>query len=116
GISVVNWPLHRIFLSTFANRYIRAITRLAATDCTSGFRCWRRETLAALPLDRILSDNYAFLVELVWEAASRGARVAEVPITFVERTRGESKMSNAIVVEALWRVTLWGLARIFGRR
>src|SRR6188768_4011420 len=56
GVSVVNWPLHRIFLSTFANRYIRAVTRLSASDCTSGFRCWRREALARLPLDKMVSD------------------------------------------------------------
>ena len=68
GVSVVNWPLHRIFLSTFANRYIRAVTQLSPTDCTSGFRCWRREALARLPLDAMVSDGYAFLVEMLFDA------------------------------------------------
>ena len=68
GVSVVNWPLHRIFLSAFANRYIRAVTSLTPNDCTSGFRCWRREALARLPLDRMVSDGYAFLVEMLFEA------------------------------------------------
>ena len=68
GVSVVNWPLHRIFLSAFANRYIRAVTQLSASDCTSGFRCWRREALARLPLDSMVSDGYAFLVEMLFDA------------------------------------------------
>ena len=94
GVSVVNWPLHRIFLSTFANRYIRAVTRLSASDCTSGFRCWRREALARLPLDAMVSDGYAFLVEMLFEAHARGCRIGEVPIIFVERRQGQSKLSS----------------------
>ena len=69
GVSVVNWPLHRIFLSAFANRYIRLVTSLTPRDCTSGFRCWRRESLARLPLTRMVSDGYAFLVEMLFEAS-----------------------------------------------
>lgn len=90
---IENWPLHRRALSAFANRYIRAITGLGIRDCTSGFRCWRREILLQIPWERIASDSYAFLVELAWEAVSRGARVQEVPITFVERRLGVSKLS-----------------------
>ena len=75
GVSVVNWPLHRIFLSTFANRYIRAVTQLSASDCTSGFRCWRREALPRLPLDSMVSDGYAFLVEMLFDAARQGLPV-----------------------------------------
>ena len=107
GGRIENWPLHRRLLSGFANRYIRAITGIGVRDCTSGFRCWRREALADLPLDRIRSDNYAFLVELVWEAASRGARVSEVPITFVERRLGVSKLSMDSIAESIrlpWRL------------
>ncbi|MEP6593091.1 MAG: polyprenol monophosphomannose synthase, partial [Acidobacteriota bacterium] len=96
GVSVVNWPLHRIVLSTFANRYVRAVTRLSATDCTSGFRCWRREALAKLPLDRMVSDGYAFLVEMLFDAARQGCRFAEVPIIFVERKQGQSKLSSNV--------------------
>ena len=68
GVSVVNWPLHRIFLSAFANRYIKGVTRLSPSDCTSGFRCWRREALAKIPLDRVASAGYAFLVEMLYRA------------------------------------------------
>lgn len=111
GISVVNWPLHRIFLSTFANRYIRAITRLAATDCTSGFRCWRREALERIPIARMVSDGYAFLVEMLFEAHRRGYRIGEVPIIFVERRQGQSKVSSTVLLESLimpWRLVLRG--------
>lgn len=112
GVSVVNWPLHRLVLSTFANRYIRTVTGLKAHDCTSGYRCWRREWLARLPLDRIRSDGYAFLVEMLYEASLRGCRVAEVPIIFVERRVGQSKLSGAIMFESMltpWRVVARGL-------
>lgn len=111
GISVVNWPLHRIFLSTFANRYIRAITRLAATDCTSGFRCWRRDALERIPIARMVSDGYAFLVEMLFEAHRRGYRIGEVPIIFVERRQGQSKVSSTVLLESLimpWRLVLRG--------
>jgi dolichol-phosphate mannosyltransferase len=111
GISVVNWPLHRIFLSTFANRYIRAITRMSATDCTSGFRCWRREALERIPIARMVSDGYAFLVEMLFEAHRRGCRIGEVPIIFIERRQGQSKVSGAVLLESLimpWRLLLRG--------
>ena len=114
GVSVVNWPLHRIFLSAFANRYIRIVTNLSASDCTSGFRCWRRETLAKLELDAMVSDGYAFLVELLFEASRRGARIGEVPIIFVERRQGVSKMSLGVIVESMitpWRLQLRRLVR-----
>jgi dolichol-phosphate mannosyltransferase len=108
GGRVENWPLRRIVLSTFANWYVRTITRVPISDCTSGFRCWRREALQAMPLDRIASDGYAFLVELVWEAASAGRSIAEVPITFVERRAGASKMSGRVIVESV--LLPWQLA------
>jgi len=107
GVSVVNWPLRRIVLSAFANRYIRAFTGLQARDCTSGYRCWRRDMLAQLPLDRVVSDGYAFLVEMLYEAHRRGARIGEVPIIFVERRLGVSKLSGSVLVES--GVTPWSL-------
>jgi dolichol-phosphate mannosyltransferase len=107
GVSVVNWPLRRIVLSAFANRYIRAITGLEAQDCTSGYRCWRREMLAKLPLDHVVSDGYAFLVEMLYEAHRRGARIGEVPIIFVERRLGVSKLSGSVLVES--GITPWSL-------
>jgi dolichol-phosphate mannosyltransferase len=107
GGGVVNWPLRRRLLSRFANLYVRTITRLAASDCTSGFRCWRRDTLAALPLERFISDGYSFVVEMLYVAARQGRSIAEVPITFVERREGQSKMSLAVIAESA--VTPWRL-------
>ena len=104
---IENWPKRRRVLSAFANWYIRTITGLRIRDCTSGFRCWRREALQRLPLDRIVSDGYAFLVELVWEAAAAGYRIDEIPITFVERRQGASKLSGRVMVESAlvpWRL------------
>lgn len=109
GVSVVNWPLHRIFLSTFANRYIKTVTQLSPNDCTSGFRCWRREALAKIPLGRVASAGYAFLVEMLFRAAQNGSRIGEVPIIFVERRQGQSKVSKAVLLESLitpWRLRL----------
>jgi dolichol-phosphate mannosyltransferase len=114
GVSVVNWPLHRIFLSAFANRYIRIVTGLSPTDCTSGFRCWRREALARLPLDAMVSDGYAFLVEMLFDASRNGSRIGEVPIIFVERRQGQSKLSSNVILESIvmpWRLTLRGARR-----
>jgi dolichol-phosphate mannosyltransferase len=107
GVSVVNWPLHRIFLSAFANKYIRTVTSLTPRDCTSGFRCWRREALAKLPLDGMVSDGYAFLVEMLFEAGRRKLRIGEVPIIFVERRQGQSKVSSSVLLESL--ITPWRL-------
>ena len=107
GVSVVNWPLHRIFLSAFANRYVRAVTRISVTDCTSGFRCWRREALARLPLDAMVSNGYAFIVEMLFEASRRGCTIGEVPIIFIERRQGQSKVSARVLAESLivpWRL------------
>ena len=109
GVSVVNWPLRRIFLSAFANRYIRAVTSLSPSDCTSGYRCWRREALARIPLERVFSDGYAFLVEMLYEAHRSGCSIGEVPIIFVERRVGQSKMSGGVIFESAympWRVVL----------
>jgi dolichol-phosphate mannosyltransferase len=107
GVSVVNWPLHRIFLSAFANRYVRAVTSLTPRDCTSGYRCWRRDALARLPLDRMVSDGYAFLVEMLFEARRAGCRIGEVPIIFIERRQGQSKVSGRVLIESL--ITPWRL-------
>lgn len=107
GVSVVNWPLHRIFLSAFGNRYIRLVTSLSTSDCTSGYRCWRREALAKLPIGEMVSDGYAFLVEMLYEASRRGMRIGEVPIIFIERRLGQSKLSSNVLIESLimpWRL------------
>jgi len=113
GIRVVNWPLHRIALSAFANRYIRFITGLSAHDCTSGFRVWRREALAKIPLDHTEASGYAFLTEMLYAAAHQGCRIGEVPIVFVERAEGYSKVSTHVLVESL--LTPWRLVMRTGR-
>jgi dolichol-phosphate mannosyltransferase len=108
GGTLRNWPAHRVLLSTVANRYVRTITRLPVHDCTSGFRCWSRDLLGRLPLDRIVSDGYAFQVEMTWEAQAAGGRIIEVPITFVERRTGRSKLSSRVIGESIvlpWRLT-----------
>ena len=107
GGDIVNWPLRRRLLSRFANYYIRTVTRLNVRDCTSGYRCWRRDALARLALDDFISDGYSFLVEMLYVASRQGCRIAEVPITFVERRLGESKLSQAVLIEsaiAPWRL------------
>jgi dolichol-phosphate mannosyltransferase len=109
GVSVVNWPLHRIFLSAFGNRYIRFITSLSTSDCTSGYRCWRREALERMPIANMVSDGYSFLVEMLYEARRRGLRIGEVPIIFIERRQGQSKLSSNVLIESLimpWRLVL----------
>jgi len=107
GGRVVNWPLRRRVLSRLANTYIRTITRMQPHDCTSGYRCWRRDALARLPLDRFGSEGYSFLVEMLYIASAHRFRIAEVPITFVERRLGESKLSSAVLVESA--LTPWRL-------
>ena len=114
GVSVVNWPLYRIALSAAANRYVRAITGAPVMDCTSGFRCWRRDALRRIPLDRLVSNGYAFLIETLHEAVRHGARIGEVPIVFIERRQGHSKVSFDVLAESLfmpWRVRLRTLRR-----
>jgi dolichol-phosphate mannosyltransferase len=113
GVSVVNWPRHRIILSAFANQYIRAITGLAPRDCTSAYRVWRRDALAKLPLSTSRSSGYAFLPEMLFEAARLGCRIGEVPIIFVERQKGYSKVSRSVLLESLW--TPWQLILRRGR-
>ena len=113
GGGVENWPVRRKVLSAFANHYIRAVTGLRVHDCTAGFRCWRRNMLAQLHLDAISSEGYAFLTEVIFQAAATGARIAEVPIVFVERRQGASKLSSSVLLESL--KTPWRLAWTHGR-
>jgi dolichol-phosphate mannosyltransferase len=116
GGGVVNWPWRRRFISRGGTFYARLMLGIPIKDATGGFRAFRRETLERLPLDDVASQGYCFQIDMARRVLSAGMTVVEVPITFVERERGESKMSGAIVREALWRVTLWGLARLVPRR
>ena len=107
GGRIVNWPLRRRILSAGANHYVRSICSLPIRDCTSGFRCWKRDALAAMPLHRIDSEGYAFLVQLLWEAVRAGCIISEIPITFVERKFGASKLGLAVIAESAllpWRL------------
>jgi dolichol-phosphate mannosyltransferase len=111
-VTVVNWPIGRLILSFSANVYARAVTGLPVFDATGGFKCFRREVLAALDLDDVRSNGYAFQIEMSFRAWRQGFRIAEVPIVFVDRTEGESKMSGRIVREAVWmvwRLRWWAL-------
>ena len=107
GGAIVNWPLRRRLLSRVANTYIRFVTQLKVRDCTTGYRCWRKSALAAMPLDEFVSDGYSFLVEMLYVASRRGCRITERPITFVERREGESKVSGAVLIESA--ITPWRL-------
>jgi len=107
GGGVSNWSLVRRVISRLANLYVRAITGLPVADGTAGYRCWRRETLMQLPLTTLVSNGYAFQVEMAWETFRRGLRIAEVPIVFVERQHGRSKLNWSVVFESLllpWRL------------
>lgn len=104
GISVVNWDLKRLILSKAASFYVRLITRMPIADCTAGFKCWRREALASIGLDRVFSNGYVFLAETSYRAHRKGLRIKEVPIIFVERRLGRSKMSGSIMVEGVLSV------------
>jgi dolichol-phosphate mannosyltransferase len=104
GVTVVNWPLSRLFLSYGANLYTRIITGLPLHDATGGFKCFRREVLEAIDLSRIRSDGYSFQIEMNFLAWRRGFRIIEIPITFTDRRAGISKMSRRIIWEAIWMV------------
>jgi dolichol-phosphate mannosyltransferase len=113
GVNVVNWPMHRLLLSYFANVYTRIVTGLPIHDATSGFKCFRREVLEAIPLEEIISDGYCFQIEMTFRAWLRGFHIAEIPIVFVDRHSGSSKMSNRIIREAIWKVWWLRLRALF---
>jgi dolichol-phosphate mannosyltransferase len=109
GISVVNWPIRRLMLSKFASWYVRKITGLPLTDCTSGFKCFRRKVLEQLDLNAIHSDGYAFQVEMHYKTWKKGFKIKEIPIIFVDRHAGTSKMSGDVMREAaviVWKLRL----------
>lgn len=115
GVTVVNWPLSRLFLSVTANKYTRLITGMPLHDATGGFKCFRRAVLEALPLDRIKSDGYSFQIEMNFHVWKRGFRIVEMSILFTDRLVGESKMSRRIVWEAAFMVWKLRLASIMKR-
>jgi dolichol-phosphate mannosyltransferase len=109
GGKVINWPVHRLVLSRGANLYTRIALGAPINDATAGYRAYRMRALEKIDFRSVSSQGYCFQIDLAWRAYRNGFRVVEVPITFAERERGASKMSFAIVREALWRVTVWGI-------
>lgn len=115
GVNVINWPMSRLLLSYGANIYARWVTGLPLADSTGGFKCFRREVLAAIPLDEIRSNGYSFQIEMSYRAWRKGFRLKEVPIVFVDRVEGTSKMNKRIVREAIWIVWHLRLDHLLGK-
>jgi dolichol-phosphate mannosyltransferase len=112
-VTVINWPITRLILSYGANVYARMVTGLPVADATGGFKAFRRPVLEAIDLTRVESEGYAFQIEMSFRAWKRGFRLAEIPIVFVDRTLGESKMSKKIIREAVWKVWKLRLLALF---
>jgi dolichol-phosphate mannosyltransferase len=115
GVNVVNWPMSRLLLSYFANVYSRWITGVPVRDSTGGFKCYRREVLEKIQLDKIKSEGYSFQIETCFRAWKKGFRIKEIPIIFVERRAGHSKMSKRIVREAIWVVWKLRILSLLGK-
>lgn len=112
GVNVINWPMSRLLLSYYANVYSRIVTGLRVRDATGGFKCFRREVLEAIDLEKVRSNGYSFQIEMSFRAWKKGFRIKEIPIVFEDRRVGQSKMSKKIVREAVWmvwRLRLWSL-------
>lgn len=114
-VTVVNWPMSRLLLSYFANIYARVVTGNRLCDATGGFKCFRRRVLTAIDLSDVSSNGYSFQIEMSFRAMRKGFRIKEIPIVFVDRTDGESKMSGAIVREAIWMVWRLRIRALSGR-
>ncbi|UCC83043.1 MAG: polyprenol monophosphomannose synthase [Gemmatimonadota bacterium] len=112
GVTVINWPMSRLLLSFFANKYARVITGLPFTDTTGGFKCYRRKVLEEIDLDRITSEGYSFQIETTFRAWRKGFKIGELKIIFTDRNEGTSKMSGKIIREAVWKVWWLRLLRI----
>jgi len=115
GVNVINWPMSRLLLSKGANLYSHWITGLALTDSTGGFKCFRRRVLEAIDLEAVHSNGYAFQIEVSFRAWKKGFRLVEIPIVFVDRVEGHSKLSKRIIREAVWMVWFLRLKAMFGR-
>ncbi len=115
GVNVINWPMSRLLLSYFANVYTRIVTGLPLRDATGGFKCFRRKVLETINLDDVRSNGYSFQIEMSMRAWKLGFSIKEIPIIFVDRVAGTSKMSKKIVREAIWMVWLLRLKAMFGR-
>jgi dolichol-phosphate mannosyltransferase len=115
GVNVINWPLSRLILSVFASQYTRLITGMPISDCTAGFKCFRREVLESIPFEDVRSNGYSFQIEMNFKAWKRGFRILELPIVFTDRTVGKSKMSRKIMYEAAYMVWKLKIMSFFGK-
>ncbi|RKY57327.1 MAG: polyprenol monophosphomannose synthase [Candidatus Neomarinimicrobiota bacterium] len=115
GVNVVNWPIKRLLLSYSANLYTRIVTRMPVKDATAGFKCFKREVLESIDLERVKSSGYSFQIEMNFRAFKKGYSIKEVSIIFIERTEGQSKMSKAIVWEAVFMVWKLKILSLLGR-
>jgi len=115
GVNVVNWPLNRVLMSYYASAYVRTITGMTIRDATAGFICYRSKVLESVNLDRIKFVGYAFQIEMKYRAYANGFNIVEVPIIFTDRTKGESKMSNAIIKEAIFGVISLRIKQMLNR-
>lgn len=115
GVNVVNWPLSRVLMSYFASVYVRIITGMKIHDATAGFMCYKKEVLEKINIDNIRFIGYAFQIEMKYRAFAKKFRIVEVPIIFTDRTKGESKMSNAIITEAVFGVISLKIRHLFNR-
>ena len=116
GVSVVNWPLNRILLSYFANMYVRNLTGLRVRDCTSGYVGYRRQVLERMDLGTFHSEGYAFLIEMKYRAQRLAYKIGEIPIIFADRSRGASKLSQYVMLEAFWLPWRLAASRLRGRK
>ena len=115
GVNVINWPMSRLLLSYFANMYSRIITGMPIRDATGGYKCFRREVLESINLDSVQSSGYSFQIEMNMRAWEKGFRIKEIPIVFIDRVAGNSKMSKRIMREAIWMVWWLRIKSIFGQ-
>ena len=115
GVRVLNWPMARLLLSFFASVYTRIITGLPVRDATGGFKCFRRKVLEAIDLNQVRSNGYSFQIEMTFKAYAKGFKIKEIPIVFVDRVKGKSKMSKKIVREAVTMVWKLRLQKMFGK-
>ena len=115
GVNVINWPMSRLLLSTFANRYVRWVTWMPLTDATGGFKCFRRAVLESIDLEQVRSNGYAFQIEMSFRAWRKKFRLQEISIVFVDRIEGQSKMNKKIVREAIWMVPWLRISALLGR-
>ncbi len=115
GVNVINWPMSRLLLSTFANRYVRWVTWMPLTDATGGFKCFRRVVLETIDLEQVRSNGYAFQIEMSFRAWRKKFRLQEISIVFVDRVEGQSKMNKKIVREAIWMVPWLRISALLGR-